>query len=144
MGTLSTVGSQSVRPQLLLYPLGIWVVLAVVAIANGGFREVVLIPRIGEYPGHVVSTALLVVAILGLSFGYFQWTALRYTQVELLLVGVLWTSLTVGFEFLVGYVENTPVSVTIGQYNVAAGQVWIAVPLTLLFSPLLFGWYLVQ
>jgi len=25
---------------------------------------------------------------------------------------------------------------------VLAGQVWIAVPLTLLLSPLLFGWYL--
>jgi len=44
--------------------------------------------------------------------------------------------------FVVGYVEGTPVSVTVGQYNVLAGQVWIVVPLTLLFSPLLFGWYL--
>lgn len=60
---------------------------------------------------------------------------------ELLLVGVLWTVLTVGFEFLVGYVEGTPVSVTLGQYDVLAGQVWIAVPLTLLLAPLLFGGY---
>jgi hypothetical protein len=84
----------------------------------------------------------LVLAILGLSFGYFQWTPIDYARVELLLLGVLWACLTVGFEFLVGYVENTPVSVTIGQYDVLAGQVWIAVPLTLLLSPLLFGWYL--
>ena len=50
--------------------------------------------------------------------------------------------LTVGFEFLVGYIEETPVSVTLGQYDVLAGQVWIAVPVTLLVSPLVFGWYL--
>ena len=50
-----------------------------------------------------------------------------------------WTVLTVGFEFLVGYLEGTPVSVTLEQYNVLAGQVWIAVPLTLLLAPVLFG-----
>ena len=59
-----------------------------------------------------------------------------------LLIGLLWTGLTVAFEFPVGYVEGTPVSVTLGQYNVLAGQVWIAVPVALLISPLLFGWYL--
>jgi hypothetical protein len=41
-----------------------------------------------------------------------------------------------------GVYEGTPISVTLGQYNVLAGQLWIAVPLTLLLSPLLFGWYL--
>ena len=142
MSLLSTADAYAIRPEVFAYPLGVWVILAVVAVANGVFRELILIPRIGEYPGHVLSTALLVLAILGLSFGYFRWTPIDYARVELLLLGVLWASLTVGFEFLVGYVENTPVSVTIGQYDVLAGQVWIAVPLTLLLSPLLFGWYL--
>lgn len=142
MSLLSTADAHAVRPEVFAYPLGVWVILAVVAVVNGVFRELILIPRIGEYPGHVLSTALLVLAILGLSFGYFQWTPIDYARVELLLLGVLWAGLTVGFEFLVGYVENTPVSVTIGQYDVLAGQVWIAVPLALLLSPLLFGWYL--
>ncbi|WP_335998687.1 hypothetical protein [Halorientalis halophila] len=140
MTLLSTLQHQSVRA--ILYPLGLWVVMAVVAVVNGGIREVVLIPRTGEYAGHVLSTAVLVTAILVLSGAYFSWTPVEYTWAELLLVGVVWTVLTVGFEFLVGYVEGTPVSVTVGQYNVLAGQVWIAVPLALLFSPLLFGWYL--
>jgi len=90
-----------------------------------------------------VSTALLVAAILLVSFAYFSWTPIDYAQAELVLIGVLWTVLTVGFEFVVGYVEGTPVSVTLGQYNVLAGEVWIAVPFALLVSPLLlFGWYL--
>ncbi|WP_435065374.1 hypothetical protein [Halobaculum sp. EA56] len=116
--------------------------MAVVAVINGGVRETFLIPRVGEYTGHVLSTGLLVAAILLISFAYFSWTPIDYAQAELALIGVLWTVLTVGFEFLVGYVEETPVSVTLGQYNVLAGQVWIAVPATLLVSPLLFGWYL--
>lgn len=142
MSALSTVGSQPIRPSVFVYPLGVWALMAVVAVVNGGFREIVLIPRIGSYPGHVLSTALLVFGILVISFGYFQWTTIEYTLSELVLMGILWMVLTVGFEFLVGYVENTPVSVTLEQYNVLAGQVWIAVPLTLLLTPLLFGWYL--
>lgn len=139
---MTTIAGQSVRLHVFLYPLGVWVLMAVVAVMNGGFRETVIIPRIGDYPGHVVSTALLVVAILVISFLYFSRTSIEYARAELVLVGILWTVLTVGFEFLVGYLEGTPVSVTLGQYDVLAGQVWIAVPLTLLLSPLLFGWYL--
>lgn len=144
MGTLFGLEAEPITPHAFLYPLAVWVVMAVVAVANGVFRETVLISRVGEYAGHAVSTALLVAAILLVSFGYFLWTPVEYATVELLLVGTLWTVLTVGFEFVVGYAEGTPVSVTLGQYNVLAGQVWIAVPITLLASPLLFGWLLSQ
>lgn len=142
MGSVLAAGVGSIRLAVFLSPLGVWVAMAVLAVLNGGFREIVLIPRVGEYVGHVLSTALLVSAILIVSFGYFRWTAIEYSIVELVLVGILWTVLTVGFEFLVGYLEGTPVSVTLGQYDVLAGQVWIAVPLTLLVSPIIFGWYL--
>lgn len=141
MSTMRWREAVSIRPHVFLYPLGVWVLMAVVAITNGVFRETVLIPRVGEYAGHVMSTGLLVAAILLISIAYFAWTPIDYAQAELALLGVLWTVLTVGFEFVVGYVEGTPVSVTVGQYNVLAGQVWIAVPIALLVSPLLFGWY---
>lgn len=121
------------------YPLGVWLLMAAVAVANGAFRETVLIPRTGEYGGHVLSTLLLVAAIVGITYAYFTRTPFEYTSSQLLLVGLGWTVLTVGFEFLVGYVERTPVSATLGQYDVLAGQVWILVPLTLLVAPLLFG-----
>jgi len=142
MISLSAGDLQAIRPAVMVYPVGVWVVMAVVAVGNGGLREIVLIPRIGEYAGHVLSTALLVAAILLISIVYFQLIPLDYAYVELIAIGVLWTVLTVGFEFLVGYIEETPVSVTLGQYDVLAGQVWIAVPVTLLVSPLVFGWYL--
>lgn len=134
-------GAEWIRPHVLVYPLGIWVVMAAIAVANGVVREIVLIPRVGEYTGHVLSTAVLVAAILFVSFAYFSRTPVDYAQGELLLVGILWAVLTVGFEFVVGYVEGTPVSVTLGQYDVLAGQIWTAVPIALLISPLLFGWY---
>lgn len=142
MSSLAAVGEQPIRPRVFLHPLIVWALMAVVAILNGGFRELVIIPRIDAYLGHILSTALLVAMVLLISFVYFWWTPIDYSRIELLLVGVLWTVLTVGFEFVVGYVEGTPMSVTLGQYNVLAGQVWIAVPLTLLFAPLFYGWCL--
>ncbi|MHB9288694.1 hypothetical protein ACKVMT_16815 [Halobacteriales archaeon Cl-PHB] len=138
----TTATLQTVRPSILLAPLAVWVVMAVLAVANGITRELLIIPRIGDYPGHVVSTAILVVAILAVAGLFFSWSGVAYTRAELLLIGVAWTVMTVGFEFLVGWAEGTPVSVTLGQYDVLAGQVWIAVPITLLVSPLLFGAWL--
>ncbi|AHG02977.1 hypothetical protein HALDL1_04735 [Halobacterium sp. DL1] len=139
LGSTPAVSAQSIRPAVFAGPLAVWVVMAVLAVANGVFRETVIIPRIGEYPGHVVSTLVLVTAILVVAAAYFATTGTTYTDAELLLVGVGWTVLTVGFEFLVGAAEGTPVSVTLGQYDVFAGQVWILVPLTLLVAPYLFG-----
>ncbi|QZP37499.1 hypothetical protein [Halobaculum magnesiiphilum] len=135
-------GAESIRPHVFVYPLAVWVAMATIAVANGVLRETVLVPRVGEYTGHVASTAALVAAILLFSFAYFSWTPIDYTRAELLLIGIVWTAFTVGFEFVVGHVEGTPVSVTLGQYDVLAGQVWIAVPIALLVSPPLFGWYL--
>ena len=121
MTTVAT-SAPPVRIGLFLAPLGIWLAMAVVAVLNGVFRETVLISRIREHPGHVLSTAMLVAAILLISFAFFQWTPVDYSAVELALIGVGWTVLTVGFEFLVGYAEGTPVSVTLGQYDVLGGR----------------------
>jgi hypothetical protein len=128
-----------VRLRVLRRPLAVWALMAVLAVLNGGFREVVLVPRLGHRAAHLLSTALLVAAVLLVADRFFRSTAIDYRRVELAAVGVCWTVLTVGFEFLVGHVEGTPVSVTLGQYDVLAGRVWIAVPLTLLVAPLLFG-----
>ncbi|WP_331232620.1 hypothetical protein [Natronorarus salvus] len=137
-----TTDRPAVRASVFSFPLGLWMMMAVVAISNGVVRETVLIPRVGEYIGHLVSTAILITAILVLSYAYFRKSSINYTQTELLLVGVLWVVLTVGLEFLIGHLEGIPVSETLAQYNVFAGYVWILVPLTLLVAPLLFGSYL--
>ena len=34
MSLLATLGEQSARPRVFLYPLGIWVLMAIVAILN--------------------------------------------------------------------------------------------------------------
>src|SRR2546426_10618761 len=49
---------------MALRALIIWFALLVVAVANGGFREAVLIPRVGSQAGHIVSTVMLSAGIL--------------------------------------------------------------------------------
>jgi len=137
MQSAASSAGQSLRPVLQL--LGVWLVMAFLAVLNGGFRETVLVSRLGQYRAHVLSTALLVTLIVVVIYSYFAATDVTYTRGQLLAIGAGWTVLTVGFEFLVGFLEGTPPSVTVGQYNVFAGQVWIAVPLTLLFAPLVIG-----
>jgi len=92
-----------------------------------------------EHRAHVLSTAILAGVILLVSYGFFAWSNRSFTDAELVGIGLVWTVLTVGFEFLVGYAEGTPISITIGQYDVTAGQVWIVVPITLLLAPYLWG-----
>ncbi|MFW6448697.1 MAG: hypothetical protein ACOC0X_04030 [Halobacteriota archaeon] len=139
---MSSEPTPAFRPAVLLRPLGLWVVLAVVAVVNGAVRELLIIPTLGEYPGHLLSTALLLGAILLVAGVYFRRSTVAFTQLELAVIGIVWTTLTVGFEFLVGYVEGTSVDETLSQYDVLGGRVWILVPLTLLLAPTAFGWYL--
>lgn len=135
--TSSTNGS--IRPVVFVYPLGLWVAMAAFAVANGVFRESVLVPQVGERVGHLLSTAILIAAILTLAAVYFGRTTIVWTRVELVLVGVGWVVLTVGFEFLIGYLEGIPIEETLAQYDVLAGQVWIFVPVALLLAPIVFG-----
>lgn len=130
---------RSIRPRVLPYPFAVWLVLAIVAPVNGVVRELVLAPRLGAEPANLLSTALLIGAIVLVSGLYFTRSSVRYTRAELLVVGVGWTVLTVGFEFLVGTLEGAPVEEILAQYDVLAGEVWVLVLLTLLVAPLLFG-----
>ncbi|MFW6437190.1 MAG: hypothetical protein ACOCYZ_06115 [Halococcoides sp.] len=131
-----------IDPGAFALPAIVWLVLAVTAVANGIFRETVLIARYPEHRAHRLSTAMLVAIILTITGLYFASLGQAHTVAERIAIGVGWAVLTVGFEFLVGHLEDTPIEETIRQYDVRAGEVWIAVPLTLLVSPLFFGWLL--
>ncbi len=113
--------------------------MAVLAVANGIFRETVLVARLGESTAGLVSTGLLLTAIVVVAAVSFAWSPVTYSRRELVAVGAAWAAATIGFEFLVGYAEGVPPSVTLAQYDVLAGEVWILVPITLLLAPLLFG-----
>lgn len=133
---------RSIRPVRLLYAVGLWVGLAVLAILNATVREAVIAPIVGDYWGHVISTITFLSGLSGVTYLYFT----RYTEhsvEELAAIGVIWPVMTVLFEFGFGhYVMDNTWETLLADYNVLAGRVWSLVPIAMAVTPLLFGWYL--
>jgi len=114
-----------------------WLLMLVLAIVNGAFRQAVLIPRLGEATGHVVSTLLLSLLILLATWLSIPWVR-PGTPRDAWFIGIGWLVLTLGFEFLAGhYLFGDPWATLLADYDVAAGRIWILVPITTLLAPAL-------
>jgi len=110
-------------------------VLAVVAVANGIFRNTVITPRFGEHLAHIVSTILLCSFIFVLTVVFIRWIAPQGSH-EALLIGLFWVVLTLSFEFLAGhYLFGHTWQKLLADYNVLRGRLWILVPLVTFLSP---------
>ena len=87
---------------MILRTIITWLALVALAILNGGFREAVLVPRLGPATAHVVSTILLCGLILAVSWFATPWIG-PSTARAALVVGSIWLLMTLGFEFLAGH-----------------------------------------
>jgi len=120
---------------MVLRALLTWIGLMVVAIANGTFRQYVLLPAVGPYAGHVISSitlSLLILLIAWLSIRWINPTSIHQAWA----VGVLWLATTVVFEFVAGhYLFQHPWSKLLADYDVRQGRVWIIVLLTTFVAP---------
>jgi hypothetical protein len=113
----------------------VWVLMSVVAVANGTLRVYVLVPAIGEASGHVASTVLLCAVILVLTRLTIGWIGARGTRDDFILGG-LWLSMTLAFEFLAGhYLFGHSWERLLADYNPAAGRVWILVLIVTFLAP---------
>jgi hypothetical protein len=116
-----------------------WVGASVIAIANGIARRALYEQRTGVMGAHYVSTASLI-ALLG---AYMWLVAGRWpipTRRTALLIGSVWTMLTIGFEFGLGrFVVGDAWAKLVEQYDVSRGNIWILVPLWTALGPALMG-----
>jgi hypothetical protein len=107
------------------------------AILNGAFRAKVLIPRVGELAGHVISSITLSAVILAVAWLTISWIH-PTTPAQAALVGFKWLGLTLLFEFGVGhYVFRQPWGKLLADYNLAKGRVWMIVLVVTAEAPLL-------
>lgn len=113
----------------------IWLVLLALAVVNGGVREAVVVPRLGETLAHAISSVTLSATILIVSWFTIEW--IRPTSAsQAWRVGAQWLALTLAFEFLVGhYVLGSPWSRLWADYNVLKGRLWILVLVTTVSAP---------
>lgn len=113
-----------------------WLVILGLAMLNGAFRQVVLIPRIGDRAA-IMSPLLLSVLIVAATSVLLPWIRPLATR-DAWSVGILWLALTLAFEFLAGhYLFGDPWAKLLAEYNVARGRLWVVVPITSLLAPVL-------
>jgi hypothetical protein len=115
--------------------IAVWLLMLIVASANGGLRQAVLIPATGDVAGRAISTVLLAVLIGWLAWLTIGWIAPRSSR-DAWLIGASWVALTLAFEFLAGhYLFGTAWNVLLEDYNVMRGRIWILVLIVTAIAP---------
>ncbi len=85
----------------LLKIIGIWLLLVVVAILNGGFRDKLLSQWIGAW-ALPVSGLILSLLIFLITLAVIPWLSVSQ-PFNYLIIGSIWVGLTLGFEFIFGH-----------------------------------------
>lgn len=119
--------------RIVLAAVGLWLLMAVLAIANGTLRQAVLAPALGNGAAQVLSIAILttVVAVLQWRMVRGPWSGLPRAQ--LLVIGGCWMVGTILFEFALGrLVLGMSWASLLQQYNLLAGNLWPLIPVLML------------
>jgi hypothetical protein len=112
-----------------------WLGAPVLGIANGAVREALYEEAAGEQAANVISTGTLLALLAGYMWLLERRWPLR-SEREALAVGACWAALTVLFESAFGrWVEGEPWSAVLEQYDVTAGNAWMAVPAAMAAGP---------
>ena len=115
-----------------------WFALLAVAIGNGALREQTFARSLPELRAHQLSTAIGAAA-MGVLIWFIMLKWPPGSGREALLVGLLWLSLTVVFEFFMGIVlRKRPWAEVIGAYDLRHGRVWVLLLLWIAVAPWLF------
>ena len=119
----------------LFKSLGAWLVILVLAVANGSLREIVLIPVLGKTIGLILSGALLSLLVALVSFAFVRLSH-GITISQGLRVGASWLCLTLVFEFSFGrYIQHKSWSELLDAYTFKDGNIWPVVLLVTLLAP---------
>src|SRR5688572_3601881 len=81
---------------LFVKAFGIWLLMLLAAFINGAIREILIVPRVGEYMGHVIGVVGLSGVVFALA-GFFVNAFGPFTSGTLLWVGIFWLGLSLLF-----------------------------------------------
>jgi hypothetical protein len=124
---------------LTLKAILIWFVIMVMAVLNGTFRQLILKRFLDEGAAHIISTLLLSAIFLIIAYFFVKGNITGHELTSFVMVGILWTAMTLAFEFLAGhYLFRNPWSKLLADYNLAKGRIWVMVPFLTLIAPMIF------
>jgi len=119
--------------------LGVWLLVLPLMVANGVFRETVLVPSLGRGSADVASAAIGIAIILLVTMPFLRHARDRSTG-ALARVSVIWLVLTVAFEFLFGhYVDGKSWTELAEHYAIWRGKLWPLVLASLVLAPFIWG-----
>jgi len=122
---------------LLCKAAAIWLLILLLAVLNGGFREAVLLPSMGKPLAFVLSGILLSACIVVVSFVLVPRMG-RLSTAQSLNLGLLWVGLTLVFEFSFGrLIQGRPWHELLQAYTFKDGNIWPLVIVVTFFAPLL-------
>jgi hypothetical protein len=118
-----------------LRAFALWLLILVFAVANGGFREAVLLNTLPRDTAYTLSGLLLIACILGIAILTITWLG-KLTSPQYALVGVMWLVLTLAFEFGFGLlVRNQTVDTLLEAYRFKDGNIWPVVLVVITIAP---------
>ena len=112
----------------------IWLCFIPVAILNGGLREHVLDKVLGEKWALPVSGIVLSICIFLITWLLLP-QIVRLSKKNCIIIGLLWTFLTMLFEFASGLAGGSTLRELVAAYNPMTGNLWLLVLATTLLSP---------
>lgn len=115
-----------------------WFLLAAIGVANGVLRGVTYGRLMSDERAHQLSTVTAIAALFGGAHLMMRSVVAGVRDRTLLAVGAGWTLATIVFEFGFGrLVAKESWEDLLHAYNIRAGQLWSAIPATILIAPLL-------
>jgi len=112
----------------------VWFGILLLAMANGLFREAVLIPQLGAQAGLPLSGVLLSLLILLVAFLSLPWIK-PGQSLACWRLGLVWLLMTLLFEFSFGWWQGKSAEELLAAYRLEGGNLWLLVLLTTLLAP---------
>ncbi|MCW1949141.1 MAG: hypothetical protein KIH89_001685 [Candidatus Shapirobacteria bacterium] len=118
-----------------------WFILLILALINATIRETtykpLLVPYIGIWAHQISSLTGIILFFLAIYF-FLKKTKNKYTQKDLINVGLLWILMTIIFEcFMNIFIRHLSFQQVLQTYYFWTGDTWFFVLLSLLISPLI-------
>lgn len=121
--------------RVTLKALVAWFGILVLAMANGGFREGMLVPALGSFAAQLLSGIMLCSFIFLAALLAVRWFG-RLRAAQYWAVGLYWLVLTLIFEFGFGlWVQHKDWPELLAAYTFQGGNIWPVVLLATIVAP---------
>jgi hypothetical protein len=128
-----------INSKILCRGLIVWLIIIVAESVHGILRVLLLEPLVGDFRARQIAVFTGAIIVLTLSIAFVRWFKSE-NLTQLFAIGLLWITLTIAFEILLGrFVANLPWERIASDYNLFEGGLLPLGLLSMLFSPIVAG-----